>query len=209
MRVIAGRYKRRPLETPEGFDITRPTGDRVKESLFNILAPTIPEARVLDLFSGSGALGIEALSRGATSAVFVDSHPQACACILRNLRKMGVPESSFALFQCDVETFLRGPQNRWRKAGQADPAPGSFDILMADPPYASAWYNSSLEAIERSQLCRSGARVVLERSRAGAEVTAPSEKWSRYDIREYGSVALEFWRWSPEERVGDDTEESS
>ena len=84
MRVIAGKARRLALKTVPGME-TRPTTDRIKETLFNILQPEIPDCRFLDLFSGSGGIGIEALSRGAESAVFVEKNPKACACIRENL----------------------------------------------------------------------------------------------------------------------------
>ena len=93
MRVIAGKARRLNLETLPGLD-TRPTTDRIKETLFNILQADIPGASFLDLFAGSGAIGIEALSRGAENAVFVDKNPKACACIRRNLEFTRLPGGS-------------------------------------------------------------------------------------------------------------------
>ncbi|MDQ3719576.1 MAG: 16S rRNA (guanine(966)-N(2))-methyltransferase RsmD [Actinomycetota bacterium] len=120
MRVVAGAYGGRRLQAPAGTR-TRPTADRVREALFSILGP-IDGLRVLDLFAGSGALGIEALSRGAASATFVDSAPAAVAAVRRNLAAMG-PEAE----------VHRGEALRWLAR-----APGLYDLVFVDPPYDQA-----------------------------------------------------------------------
>ena len=122
MRVIAGKARRLNLKTLPGLD-TRPTTDRIKETLFNILQPEIPDCRFLDLFSGSGAIGIEALSRGAASAVFVEKNPRACACIRDNLSFTKLADSG-KLLNVDVLTALRMLEK--------EPA---FDCIFMDPPY--------------------------------------------------------------------------
>jgi 16S rRNA (guanine966-N2)-methyltransferase len=122
MRVIAGAWKGRPLKAPPGRD-TRPTADRVREALFSILGD-VDGLRVLDLFAGSGALGIEALSRGAAEAVFVDSGRAAGAAIKANLAAVGNPPATVR--GVDVLTFLKRPPER------------AFDLVFADPPYSSA-----------------------------------------------------------------------
>jgi 16S rRNA (guanine966-N2)-methyltransferase len=121
VRVIAGAYKGRRLHTPAGVS-TRPTADRVREALFSILGPLDGE-RVLDLFAGSGALGIEALSRGAAEAVFVDTDRAALAAIRRNLDAIG---SGSRVHRRDAFTYLR------------DASDGPFDLVFLDPPYSSA-----------------------------------------------------------------------
>jgi 16S rRNA (guanine966-N2)-methyltransferase len=120
MRVVAGDFKGRRLYAPRGGR-TRPTADRVREALFSMLGD-VTGARVLDLFAGSGALGIEALSRGAASAVFVDSDPRAVAAIRRNLASVG---AAGEVRRQDVLRFL---------AGRA----GKFELVLVDPPYDSA-----------------------------------------------------------------------
>jgi 16S rRNA (guanine966-N2)-methyltransferase len=123
MRVVAGRYRSRPLKAPPGRD-TRPTADRVREALFSILSPAATDgARVLDLYAGSGALGIEALSRGAASATFVESDRRAAATIEANLEALG------AAGEVVVRDALR-----WLEGA----AGASFDLVFADPPYDSA-----------------------------------------------------------------------
>ena len=123
MRVVAGAFRGRPLRAPPGRG-TRPTSDRVREALFSILGP-LDGARVLDLFAGSGALGIEALSRGAAEAVFVESDPAAAAVIERNLEAVGGPPAR--VVRRDAVRWLRG-----RPPGER------FDLVFLDPPYSSA-----------------------------------------------------------------------
>src|SRR5689334_6211481 len=124
MRVIAGEWRGRPLKAPPGA-ATRPTSDRVREALFSILAARVPDARVLDLFAGSGALGIEALSRGADSATFVDEAPAAIRAIEANLRAL---DATATVRRSDVLGFLTSAR---RGAAQ-------YDLIFLDPPYRDA-----------------------------------------------------------------------
>jgi len=124
MRVIAGEWRGRPLKAPPGA-ATRPTSDRVREALFSILAARVPDARVLDLFAGSGALGIEALSRGADSATFVDDAPAAIRAIEANLRAL---DATGTVRRSDVLRFLTSAR---RGAAQ-------YDLIFLDPPYRDA-----------------------------------------------------------------------
>lgn len=121
MRVVAGAYKGRRLHAPPGTG-TRPTADRVREALFSILGD-VSGARVLDLYAGTGALGIEALSRGAASAVFVEHDARAVAALERNLEAVGAPETSVR--RQDALRFLAA-------------AGGTYDLVFVDPPYDSA-----------------------------------------------------------------------
>jgi 16S rRNA (guanine966-N2)-methyltransferase len=120
MRVVAGEFRGRRLAAPRGAR-TRPTADRVREALFSMLGD-VSGARVLDLYAGSGALGIEALSRGAESAVFVERDPRAVAAIERNLESMGLAEE---VVRQDAVRFLARTE-------------GMFDLVFCDPPYDSA-----------------------------------------------------------------------
>ena len=144
MRVIAGEFKGRPLRAPKGVR-TRPTADRVREALFSMLGD-VAGARVLDLYAGSGALGIEALSRGAASAVFVDRDPRAAAVIERNLRTLGLEET---VIRADALRFL----------GRAE---GAFDLVFCDPPYDSVARIAGLLAERLPALLAKGARTVTE-----------------------------------------------
>ena len=121
MRIISGSARGRTIVAPQGMD-TRPTQDYVRESLFNILRADVPGARVLDLFAGSGALGLEALSRGAEHAVFVDSARAAVACVRRNVETLRM-DGRCQVLACD-----------WRAAAQRL-AGGGFDLVFIDPPY--------------------------------------------------------------------------
>ncbi|MBM4119804.1 MAG: 16S rRNA (guanine(966)-N(2))-methyltransferase RsmD [Nitrospira sp.] len=123
MRVIAGTQKGRRLHGPKGPDL-RPTADRVKEALFSILGARVAGARFLDLFAGTGAIGIEALSRGAASVMFVESSPSAGRILKTNLAACGL-EAKAHLYLSQAETFLRS-----QRAGAV-----AFDIIFADPPY--------------------------------------------------------------------------
>ena len=144
MRVVAGTFKGRRLVAPRGTR-TRPTADRVREALFSMLGD-VGGARVLDLYAGSGALGIEALSRGADSAVFVESDARAIAAIERNLASIGVEAT---VSRQDVMRFLAG-------------ADGPFDLVFCDPPYDSASRLAGPLAERLPALTAEDARIVTE-----------------------------------------------
>ena len=144
MRVVAGTFKGRRLAAPRGTR-TRPTADRVREALFSMLGD-VGGARVLDLYAGSGALGIEALSRGADSAVFVERDAQALAAIERNLAAIGAEAT---VERQDVLRFL----------ARAD---GAFDLVFCDPPYDSAAGLAGPLAEHLPAVCAEDARIVTE-----------------------------------------------
>jgi 16S rRNA (guanine966-N2)-methyltransferase len=124
LRIVAGTHGGRRIETPAGR-ATRPTSDRVREALFSILGPAaLEDAQVLDLFAGSGALGIEALSRGAASATFVESDPRAVATIQRNIDALGLRDAT--VHRRDAVAWLQTAGGRL------------YDVVFADPPYSSA-----------------------------------------------------------------------
>ena len=149
MRVIAGKARRLNLKTLPGLD-TRPTTDRIKETLFNILQPEIPDCRFLDLFSGSGAIGIEALSRGAASAVFVEKNPRACACIRDNLSFTKLADSG-KLLNVDVLTALRMLEKE-----------PSFDCIFMDPPYNMGLERQVLEYLAGSSVADENTLIIVE-----------------------------------------------
>lgn len=144
MRVVAGRFKGRRLTAPRGTR-TRPTADRVREALFSMLGD-LDGARVLDLYAGSGALGIEALSRGAATAVFVERDPQAVAAIERNLAPLGVEA-----------TVARADALRWLARAE-----GEFDLVFCDPPYDVASRLAGALAERLAVLTPDDARIVTE-----------------------------------------------
>src|SRR5438128_2124880 len=130
MRVIAGTYKSRILKSLKGLAL-RPTSDRLRETLFNVLAPNIAGSRFIDLFAGTGAVGIEALSRGAVEVVFIENHAPAVTLIRRNLESLGV-RSGFQVLASDVVRGLEKLAPRKQRADQR------FDCVFLDPPCASA-----------------------------------------------------------------------
>jgi 16S rRNA (guanine966-N2)-methyltransferase len=129
MRIIAGERKGHTIFAPKGLE-TRPTSDRVRENVFNIVAPWVEGARVLDLYAGSGAMGLEALSRGAASAVFVEAEPQAIQAIERNLDKLRLTGARVA--RLDAITGLAQEAASGRK----------YDLVLADPPYSMTDYDA-------------------------------------------------------------------
>lgn len=149
MRVIAGKARRLPLKTLPGAD-TRPTTDRIKETLFNILQPELLDCRFLDLFSGSGAIGIEALSRGARKAVFVEKNPKACACIRDNLAFTKLAPDG-QVMNMDVLQALRSLEGE-----------GPFDCIFMDPPYGMDLERSALEYLSGSALADENTLIIVE-----------------------------------------------
>jgi len=186
MRVIAGTYRSRPLSAPRGMG-TRPTSDRLRETLFNVLAPRIEGAVFADLYAGTGAVGIEALSRGAAQVTFVENAPPAVTCLRDNLRALGI-HSGFTLEQRGVPEALR----RWSGA-----APG-FTLVYLDPPWESTReYAQSLALLGQpgSGLLTPDALVIAEHARRTAP--APGESYgvlSRYRVLEQGDAALSFFQ---------------
>lgn len=150
MRVIAGSAKKLLLKTAGGMD-TRPTTDRIKETLFNMLQPLIPECRFLDLFSGSGAIGIEALSRGAAMAVMIENGRESIECIRENLKRAKL-EDRAVVMNCDVIAGLK------RLEGRND----KFDIVFMDPPYHLGQERLVLEYLAHSSVVTEQTVFVIE-----------------------------------------------
>jgi 16S rRNA (guanine966-N2)-methyltransferase len=151
MRVIAGQYGGRRLQAPPG-DATRPTSDRVREALFSVLGARVDGARVLDLFAGSGALGIEALSRGAAEATFVDSAPASIRAVRANLDALG---AAAEVRRADARRFL----------GAASAAARQYDLVFLDPPYRLAGRLGSELTAALPAVLAPGAAVVAESDR--------------------------------------------
>lgn len=149
MRVIAGSAKRLQLKTLDGLD-TRPTTDRVKETLFNMIAPTIFNSVFLDLFSGSGGIGIEALSRGAREAVFVENHTKAMDCIKENLKHTRLESKAMTMTR-DVMTAL------YQLEGEKE-----FDFIFMDPPYGRELEKGVLEYLAGSRLVYEDTVIIVE-----------------------------------------------
>ncbi len=151
MRVIAGTAKRIQLQTIEGLD-TRPTTDRIKETLFNMISEYIADSSFLDLFSGSGAIGIEALSRGAEHAVFVEQSKAATACIRNNLKATKL-ENHAEVLEMHVLSALKMLENR-----------RTFDYIFMDPPYDKFLEKSVLEYLSSSDLLSEDGIIIVEAS---------------------------------------------
>ena len=148
MRVIAGKARSLPLKTPKGMD-TRPTTDRIKETLFNMLMPYLPGAVFVDLFSGSGAIGIEALSRGAAKAYFVEQSKDAFSCISENVKFTKMIEQA-VLCKQDVYTALYGISEK------------EVDVVFADPPYDENHYEKLLGIFKDLPYITDNTLIVLE-----------------------------------------------
>lgn len=180
MRVISGTAKGTVLYSLEGKE-TRPTLDRVKEAIFNILQGEIPDAEILDLFAGSGALGIEALSRGAKKAVLCDKSKSAINIITKNLEKTHLNKQAI-LLQEDYKVALNSLKERFQ-----------FDIIFLDPPYAKDFVAQAVEKILAFQLLKQGGMIMIEtdeEERILEEIKDLSVIVR--DLRKYGRVHLIF-----------------
>jgi len=177
MRIIAGKAKGFKLSTPKDLPI-RPTSDRVREALFNILAPRIAGSRFLDLFAGTGANGIEALSRGAAQATFVDSDGRALQVVTENLDRCRLHREA-------VTCKGRIPDD----LGLVN---GPFDIVFADPPYAFEGHEGLLDALGTHRLVAHGGIVIIEH---GKRATMPETPGPFQHIRRnrYGDTLLSFY----------------
>ena len=178
MRVIAGSARGIPLKTPDGMQ-TRPTADRVKEAMFSIIHFDIPGAKVLDLFGGTGQLGIEALSRGASAATFVDQSESACRLIRENLRRTKF-ENAGKVVRGDYMEYL----SRCRE---------QYDIILLDPPYAEVFLENALKRITEIDILRSGGIIVAERP-LGKELPWDFEGYTRSKDYKYGQILLTLYR---------------
>ena len=178
MRVIAGSARGIVLKTPEGMQ-TRPTIDRVKEALFSIIHFDLPGAKVLDLFGGTGQLGIEALSRGAASATFVDQAEPACRLIKENLRRSKL-ENAGKVVRGDYMEYL----SRCRE---------EYDIILLDPPYAEVFLENALKRITEIDILRSGGIIVAERP-VGKDLPWDFPGFTRSKDYKYGTVLLTLYR---------------
>lgn len=182
MRVISGVCKGRPLKAVQGMT-TRPTTDKVKESLFNIIGPFFDGGNVLDLFSGSGSLGLEALSRGMEKGVFVEKDPKALQVIKANIQACRMEEESEVL-RSDALRSIKMLGGRGVR----------FDLIMMDPPYKIAnAIPSILSEIEENQLLAEDGLIICEH---GKELELPEQigPFVKYRYEKYGITAISFFR---------------
>ncbi|MGV1014126.1 MAG: 16S rRNA (guanine(966)-N(2))-methyltransferase RsmD [Methyloceanibacter sp.] len=183
MRIVSGKYKGASIEAPKG-SATRPTSDKVRQALFNVLEHGAPRfafegARVLDLFAGSGALGLEALSRGARFALFVEDDAAARAAIRRNVEALGLT---------GVTKIWRRDATRLGEAGTLQP----FDLIFCDPPYGKGFGEKALAAAIDGGWAGQEAVAVLE-ERAGVEISWPAP-FQEIDRRRYGDTEIALAR---------------
>jgi 16S rRNA (guanine(966)-N(2))-methyltransferase RsmD len=176
MRIIAGRYKSRRLASPRWAGL-RPTSDKLRETLFDILAPRIEGARVLDGFAGTGALGIEALSRGAAHVTFVDRDRRAMRLVAENLGRCGIADG-YVMMPGDIVAFAQGPRTR------------QFDVILLDPPYDEPDLGATIETV--GQVLAGRGVLVLEHARRRP---APASAGDLVRTREVvsGDSALAFY----------------
>jgi 16S rRNA (guanine966-N2)-methyltransferase len=181
MRVIAGKYKSRRLEAPQGVE-TRPTSDRLRETLFNVVSSGIENTVWLDLFAGSGAIGIEALSRGASSVFFVESSGAAARTIRKNLHTLEIKEGT-EIIERDAVTALR----------MLDSQPVTYDFVFLDPPYRKLGdYERVLSFLSQSRLLNPGSRVIAEHDKH----FDPGDTFGllqRYRVLRQGDAVLSFY----------------
>jgi 16S rRNA (guanine966-N2)-methyltransferase len=179
MRVIAGTLKGRRLAPVKGR--IRPTAAKVREAIFNILGEAVIETRVLDLFAGTGALGIEALSRGAKAAVFVEDHPEALKVLRRNLHDLGLTAQTMVL-PMPVLTALKKLAVRGER----------FALAFLDPPYGGGVAAGVLDGLAAAQLMLPQTWVVAEHSRRESLPERCGDLWRR-ELRRYGDTQVAFY----------------
>ena len=182
MRIIGGEYRGRSLKMPKGVRI-RPTQDRVREAVFNIIRTAVPEARILDLYAGSGAFGIEALSRGAYSAIFVDNNINCIRVIKFNLLVLGDSARLSQLVKLDAVRAI----SRFKKEGK------TFDIIFLDPPYHKDLARNCLIKIDACDILSQRGFVICEHH---LKDVMPEEtaSFACFKQRKYGDTMLSFYR---------------
>lgn len=178
MRVITGKARGIQLKTPDGMQ-TRPTADRVKEALFSIINFDIPGANVLDLFGGTGQLGIEALSRGAKSAVFVDAREDACRLIRENLKRTKL-EKEGRVIRSDYMDYLKRCREK-------------FNIILLDPPYAETYLENALNRITEIDILETDGIIVTERP-LGKDLPWEFDGYDRSGDYKYGKTLITLYR---------------
>jgi 16S rRNA (guanine966-N2)-methyltransferase len=193
MRIIAGTYRSRILKSLKGLAL-RPTSDRLRETLFNVLGSAVTGSRFIDVFAGTGAIGIEALSRGAAQVVFIENHVPAAALIRRNLESLGVRTGALVL---PVDA-LRGLEKLASKHRSGD---RPFDFAFLDPPYAAAEeYERVLSFLGTASFLAPGATIVAEHQRT-LELPEQSGRMRRARILRQGDASLTFYRVEPKNPV--------
>ena len=190
MRIVAGKFRSRQIKSLKGREL-RPTSDRLRETLFNVLSPVIEGSRFLDIFAGTGAIGIEALSRGAQEAVFLEKHNPAVKLVRENLAALGIVHGFRILSGDAVHSLEKLAQ------GNGADAPSTFDIVFLDPPYAATnEYERILLLLGRSTLLSDSAIVVAEHHHK-LKLPAEAGILRRYRLLRQGDAALSFYSPGP------------
>lgn len=190
LRIVSGRFRGRKLVTPEAAGV-RPTADRMKESVFNILQASVAQSRVLDLYAGAGNLGLEALSRGARQVLFVERNAAALLALRKNLANLGLSGitsrqiSEPAADQGEVEV-IAGDAIRFLQNHVGDP----FDLILADPPYESAVEETFLKALRKELLVPGG--MVVFQHRGDWHLQALPEGFEAQRPRKFGKTVIDF-----------------
>ncbi|MGE4282630.1 MAG: 16S rRNA (guanine(966)-N(2))-methyltransferase RsmD [Clostridia bacterium] len=177
MRVISGSARGHKLKSLKGMN-TRPTADRIKESLFNMIADFLNNAHILDLFAGTGNLGIESLSRGGQFAVFIDKSSEAVEIIKQNLIHTKLTEKA-KVYHCDYSEYIHRFEKTQRK----------FDIIFMDPPYSKGFIMSALEKIRKKELLSAKGIIVVERE-SHDKLPEPLEGFEIIKERSYGRTVI-------------------
>ena len=189
MRIIAGTFRRRQLKSLKGIAL-RPTSDKLRETLFNVLGGLVVDARFVDLFAGTGAVGIEALSRGAREAIFVEKHPPSTALIKKNLESLEIRKGARVLKSDAVQALKR-------LAEEPATAATRVDILFLDPPYAEKdQYVSVLAFLGSGNLLAENAVVIAEHQRL-LDLPETFGKLERVRVIRHGDAVLSFFRFRP------------
>lgn len=185
MRITGGTYRGRVIATPKTGDI-RPTQDRVREALFSMLMNEVPSCRFLDLFSGSGAVGFEALSRGAREVTFVERDARHVVTLKKNLAALGATATAARVVRADAFAFA--------SSRQAEP----FDIVFADPPYA-LWDGRGVETLLAALAANGGVReggICVAEMLSAQDAGVAVDGWRLLKEREYGKTKLVLWQFA-------------
>jgi 16S rRNA (guanine(966)-N(2))-methyltransferase RsmD len=224
MRIIGGKYGSRPLRSLRGREL-RPTSDRLRETLFNILGPAVQGSVFVDLYAGTGAVGIEALSRGADEVIFVEKHAAAVKLIRSNLRSLGIaqpedrPARPWLVGSAPAaEAAVRGqtvrfPGNESRVEVLAADAVKALaalqrrkllaDFIFLDPPYsATPEYERALDALSTAHLLAPAGRLIVEMARAAKRPPARREPATPLSVPRIADRAMRTAAWTPPERIG-------
>ncbi|MBO1004914.1 16S rRNA (guanine(966)-N(2))-methyltransferase RsmD [Pseudogracilibacillus auburnensis] len=188
MRIISGKYKGRPLKSTAGVQ-TRPTTDKVKETMFNVVGPYFSEGVGLDLFAGSGGLGIEALSRGLDKVIFIDKDYAAIQTLKSNLKTCNIAQNHYEVYRNDAERALKVMAKRNLQ----------FDIIFLDPPYHRHVLNNLLEIIHHHNMLTMNGIIICEHD---ARVLLPNQigQLIQQKTSDFGSIGLTYYYRTEEDK---------